>query len=135
MPFPDHTITWAEEIKDRLFSSFRNPQPAKINFSSSLQKEFRDNFLKETGVLETLSHGTATKADLATRLFENLRFRYGFREALETDNWTPWPDESSMTNCYGQAIANYVVAKTCGLNPVLVERRRRTTCWPRSCGC
>ena len=121
MPFPDHTITWAEEIKDRLFSSFRNPQPAKINFSSSLQKEFRDNFLKEKGVLEPLSHGTATKADLATRLFENLRFRYGFREALETDNWTPWPDESSMTNCYGQAIANYVVAKTCGLNPVLVE--------------
>ncbi len=61
------------------------------------------------------------KKAAAEGIYHSLRYKYGFEEALRTGNWAPWPDECAMVTCYSQSVANYLLARSCGLNPILVE--------------
>ena len=118
MPIPEETAAWATELAETL-------QPLlSISKDANLEKileEFIPNSeerIKVTSTLRQTGH-TSPKKVAAAALYYGLDIRYGFEEAFKTGNWTPWPDESSEVNCYGQAVATYLVAKRCGLKSIL----------------
>ncbi|MFC1686889.1 hypothetical protein ACFL0E_00850 [Nanoarchaeota archaeon] len=129
MPFPSETLKWAQETKEKLAPLLGERGKTNLERLSNLEGILGEIFKrsKEKEALETLSSLTSGmenpnhKKITAAMLYHTLQLRYGFQDSLETDNWVPWPNECKTANCYGSAIANYVVAEACGLKPVLVE--------------
>ncbi|MDP3734712.1 MAG: hypothetical protein Q8R37_05780, partial [Nanoarchaeota archaeon] len=125
MPFPLATQHWAEEMKTKLVQYLTVKQHSNLEsmVSSSIMRddsisrkaaEFVSSALQAQNIRKS-------KKEVAESLYYGLCYGYGFSEALETDNWTPWPEECTKANCYGQSIINYAVAAVCGLNPTIVE--------------
>src|SRR3989344_3032989 len=102
MPFPKQTLAWAKDL------------------ASSLQL---DNIPYDAPCLEDLPPEVKglRKKTMAFLLYEGLGFKYGFEDSLVSGNWVPWPHELKSVTCYSQAVANFAVAKACGLEPLLVE--------------
>ncbi len=118
MHFPKETEEWAQDIAAKLLSPQEHTHQGLV--TSKLQSDFKKSFYE--GLPAKLTRLPAKdKKRLAEEIYHGLRYRYGFQEALDTGNWTPWPHESNSTNCYGQSIANYAVAKASGLEAYLVE--------------
>jgi len=105
MPFSDTTLRWAETIKVRVEGLAASDK--------SLEELTQGAFAP--------SEPLSGKKRLAGLLYFGLRHRYGFKHELETDDWTPDPDSLESVNCFTQSVANYVVARECGLEPRVVE--------------
>lgn len=124
--FPRATLRWAEDKRDRVFELVDEgieKIPKEVHehagpFLDILRSIRRKIYPQRRSPDELTS---LEKKAIAAGIFYGLSYKYGFEEALDKDNWTPWPDEFNMTNCYSQATANYVVAGAAGLNPTLVE--------------
>ena len=130
MKFPEHTLEWAKRLSTGVYNSLSANQKIrealteldnhKSGSLGKILKEFHELiFSPRTKTIPKLK--SAEKKRIAEMVYYGLSYRYGFEEALRTGNWTPWPDETDSINCYGQSIANYLVAKECGLKPRVVE--------------
>lgn len=125
MPFPLATQHWAEEMKTKLVQYLTVKQHSNLeSMVSSLI--MRDDIVSRKAAELVSSALQAqnirkSKKEIAESLYYGLRYGYGFQESLETGNWTPWPEECTKVNCYGQSIINYAAAKLCDLKPTIVE--------------
>ncbi|MFH1290426.1 MAG: hypothetical protein ABIH92_03390 [Nanoarchaeota archaeon] len=115
---PEAALRWADGISTKLLT--------KVNITHKLEAIVRgiESLVRENSpvaVLDLRADPIERKKMLATAIYYGLRLKYGFDEALKTGNWTPWPHEAKTFSCQGRAIANYLVAKKCGLEPTIVD--------------
>src|SRR3989344_2288671 len=116
MPFPQKTAEWAAELGEALSPLLNVSKDTDLE---TTLKDFITNSEERTKAISNLSGPRfSAKKVAAAAIYYGLDIKYGFEEAIKTGNWTPWPDESSEVNCYGQAVATFMVAKACGLNPI-----------------
>ncbi|GEM_PF-2298839 len=120
MPFPPKTAEWAAELGETLSPIISLSADADLE---KILTDFIPNSDERSKAISSLPRGAwfSAKKVIAATLYYGLHIRYGFEEAIKTGNWTPWPDQSSEVNCYGQSIATYLVAQNCGLKPELIE--------------
>lgn len=135
MPFPRETIKWARRVSDTLVELLGDDRLSEIvgddahvrldapSRLSSPVGEIRRSIgrLFGSSSREPRQLSPAEKKRVAQGIYHGLHYRYGFLESLETENWTPWPNECGMVNCYSQSVINYLVARNSGLNPILTE--------------
>lgn len=132
MAFPRETWTWAQQTKkliERAAYYSKNPlaqtkQP--LIAPKSIKKDIGisrlEDFLTPTILPQKIPETILEDKVLAAQtIFHTMGHKYGFKEALNTGNFMPYPHELSEVTCSTQMLVNYVIAKECGLKPVIRE--------------
>ncbi len=135
MPFPRETTSWARRVSDTLVELLDDDRISEIiGDDTHARLDAPHQLASPVGELRRsigrlLSPSSRRprqlspeeKKKVAQGVYYGLSYRYGFLESLDNGNWTPWPNECGMVNCYSQSVINYLVARNAGLKPILTE--------------
>ncbi len=132
MAFARETWNWAQQTKKLIARAAyysKNPQPQTkqpLITPKSIKKDIGisrlEDFLTPANLPQNIPETILEdKVLTAETIFHTMGHKYGFKEALSTGNFMPWPHELSEVTCSTQMLVNYVIAKECGLKPVIRE--------------
>ena len=133
MTLPQKTQLWAGEMKRRLGWILAVKAGKKLPGLEDMMKEIDvpalgkirtidwEKVSKDFSDLDDHSVQFADRRRVAEALYHELHHRYGFEQALHLGLYSLWPHELLDATCASQALANYAVAKECGLNPQILE--------------
>ncbi len=121
MSFPPETLEWAVK-KRALIIDAAYVMKIKQLEEKGAKSQIRD--LEK--ILDNPSHPKRPdilndKKLIAQVIKKHLGHKYGFGDALRKGTYFQLPHEMSEAICSTQMVANYVVAKECGLRPVIRE--------------
>lgn len=131
MEFPLETRVWARELKEQIKQAahaLKHPDQ-KVKLPDIPLAPKKGDIISTFSLKELLQAEArfipddvlADKKMVAQLIYKHLPHRYGFEEALRTGVYFPYPHELSQVICPTQMLVNYVVAKECGLKPVIKE--------------
>src|SRR5574341_2245734 len=121
MSFPLKTLEWAVKARDLVVAAGYVGKIAQLEEQhAKSQIREREKILKDP--LHSKRQDILNDKKLVAQVIKRtLGHKYGFGNALRSGIYFPYPHEMSEAICSTQMVANYVVAKECGLKPVIRE--------------